>query len=88
MTEKDIDEKWPVLAQVVRAIEWHGNPDPDYFCRSFAIEAEHCGEQLDKAEAELAVLSGKRIVELMAMEAGEPYPDAPNAALVLSRYFS
>lgn len=88
MTEQEIDLRWPVLAQVVRAIEWHGDPDPEYFGKSFAIEREHCADQLDAAEAELSSISGKLIVEVIQTEAGETHAAAPMACIVLSRYFS
>jgi len=88
MTEQDIEKRWPVLAEVVRAIEWHGDPDPEYFCKSFEIEREHCGDQLDAAEAELAALPGKEIVKVMHLGPGETCDLAPVACIVLSRYFS
>jgi hypothetical protein len=87
MTEHEIDQRWPVVAQVVRAIEWHGNPDPEYFCKSFEIEQEHALDRLDSAEVELAALPGARIVEIIGMEADETCDDAPNACLFLSGYF-
>jgi hypothetical protein len=87
MTERDIDQRWPVVAQVVRAIEWHGDPDPDYFCKSFDIELEYAAERLEAAEAELAALPGGRIAEIMQMESGETCADAPNACAFLTAYF-
>jgi hypothetical protein len=88
MTEQEIDRRWPVLAQVVRAIEWHSDADVEWFCKSFAIEAEHASDQLDAAEAELAVMPGRRIVEVIQLDPGETCDDAPNACTVLTRYFN
>jgi hypothetical protein len=88
LTEQEIDRRWPVLAQVVRAIEWHGDPDVEYFCKSFEIELSDSGHQLDRAEAELAALPGKSIVEVIETEAGDTHDAAPTACIVLSRYFS
>lgn len=88
MSEKDIDARWPVLAQIVRAIEWHGDPDVEWFRRSFAMELELCVKQTDEAERELAALPGTRIVEIMQLDPGETCDDAPTACIWLTRYFA
>lgn len=88
MTEEEIDERWPVLAQVVRAVEWHGGPDLDYFCRSFTIERDHHAERADAAERELAALRGKDIVEILVLDPGLIDDRAPNACAFLTGYFA
>lgn len=88
MTEQEIDARWPVLAQVVRAIEWHGDHDLDFFRHTFSLEREFTAEQADAAEIELAAATGAQIVEIITTEAGETHPAAPMACIVLSRYFA
>ncbi len=87
MSEADIDLRWPVLAQVVRAIEWHGGPDADWFCKSFGWTSEYAADRADAAEAELANLTGYQIVQNINLDPGETDERAPNACAFLTAYF-
>lgn len=80
----EIDNRWPILAMIQRSLDWHGmEMDVLFFCTSFSIEANYNLEELNRAELELAVLPGARLVKIAGMEPGEHDPIAPTACKVL-----
>lgn len=84
MTLAEIDRRWPILAQLQRAIEWHGDPDLDYFCHNFTLQRDFRAQQTDLAEYELKHLQGAVIIEILQLDPGDIDVRAPNATEILT----
>jgi hypothetical protein len=88
LTAEIVRARWPVLFMVIRAAEWWSEPDLQLLLDGLGVEAEFAADQLESAEAELKALSGCDVAIICDMEPGEIHDKAPNASLVLNRYFN